>query len=151
MEIASGTRAALKVIPTISWLRPTKSETDVGGMAVELEPSHQCPVPCGCCVTDGSGGAVWENGIWHGSVYEAKVCNWIPPYREKYHPLKSIETRQWVWAQWGSGWCVSTVVTVMVGHFCWCRFLWAQHADSCSLLAKTGQLTVASMLKNTVL
>ena len=33
-----------------------------------------------CChVTDGSRGAVWQNGVWHGSAYVAKVCHWIPP------------------------------------------------------------------------
>jgi len=35
--------------------------------------------PCCCCVTDGSRGEVWQNGVWHGSVYEAKVCRWVPP------------------------------------------------------------------------
>lgn len=29
------------------------------GMAVEVEPSHQYPIPCCCCVTDGSKGAQW--------------------------------------------------------------------------------------------
>ena len=32
-----------------------------------------------CCVTDGSRRAVWQNGVCNGSVYEAKVCHWIPP------------------------------------------------------------------------
>ena len=48
-------------------------------MAVEAEPSHQYPITCCCCVTDGSRGAVWQNAVWHGSLYEAKVCHWIPP------------------------------------------------------------------------
>jgi len=34
------------------------SEADVGGMAVEVEPSHRYPIPFCCCVTDGSRGAV---------------------------------------------------------------------------------------------
>ena len=54
------------------------SEADVGGTAVEAEPSHQYSITCCCCVTDGSKEAVWQNGVWHGSVYEAKVCHWIP-------------------------------------------------------------------------
>ena len=34
-----------------------------------------------CCVIDGSRGADWQNSIWHGSAYEAKVRNWIPACR----------------------------------------------------------------------
>ncbi|MEQ5146204.1 hypothetical protein ABN231_18085 [Proteus mirabilis] len=37
---------------------PTTSEVDVGGMAVEVEPSHQYSITFCCCVTDGSRGAV---------------------------------------------------------------------------------------------
>ena len=39
---------------------------------------------------------------------------------KKWHPLTFInacwafiEIKQWVWAQWGSGWCISAMVTVM--------------------------------------
>ena len=46
------------------------SAADVGGTAVEVEPSHQF----GCCATDDRSGAVWLNGIWHGSAYETRVC-----------------------------------------------------------------------------
>jgi len=48
-----------------------------------------------------------------------------------------METRQWVWAQWSSGWCVSAAVAVTAGHLRCCSFLQAQHTGSCSLLAKT--------------
>jgi len=58
---------------------PTKSEADVGDMAVEVEPHCQYSIKFCCCVKDDSKGAVWQNGIWNGSAYEAKVCNWIPP------------------------------------------------------------------------
>ena len=44
------------------------SEADVGGLAVEVEPSHQYSPTFCCCVTDGSRVA-----------YEAKAWNWIPP------------------------------------------------------------------------
>ena len=37
---------------------------------------------CCCSVTGGSRGAVWQNGVWHGSAYEAKGCHWIPPCRK---------------------------------------------------------------------
>jgi len=36
----------------------TTSEVDVGGMAVEVELSHQYPITCCCRVADGSRGAV---------------------------------------------------------------------------------------------
>ena len=39
-----------------------------------------------------------------------------------------METKQWMWAQGGGGW-------VTTGHLHWCRFLEAQYAGSCSLLA----------------
>jgi len=51
-------RAALKVMPPALLCPPTRSLTNVGGMAVEAEPSHQNPITCCCCVTDGSRGAV---------------------------------------------------------------------------------------------
>jgi len=35
-----------------------KVSSDVGGMAVEVEPSHQYSIPFRCHVTDGSRGAV---------------------------------------------------------------------------------------------
>jgi len=45
---------------------------------------------------------------------------------------------------------VSAVVTA--SHFHWFRFLYAAwHAGSCSLLEKSAQLMVATMLKNSVL
>ena len=31
-----------------------------------------------------------------------------------------LKTKQWIWAQWGSGWCISAVATVTAGHLCWC-------------------------------
>jgi len=51
------------------------SDVDVGGIAVEVEPSCQYSFTFCCCVTDGSRGAVQQNGVWHGSAYEEKVCN----------------------------------------------------------------------------
>ena len=71
-----------KVMPPILWCWPTMSEVAVGGMAAEVEPSHQYSLTCCCWVTDGSRGAVWHNDIWHGSADEAKRCHWIPPLRK---------------------------------------------------------------------
>jgi hypothetical protein len=61
----------------IMW--PTTSELDVGDMAVAVEPSRQYSVKFCCRATDDRRGAVWQNGVWHGSAYEVKVCNWMPP------------------------------------------------------------------------
>ena len=74
-------RDAPKAMPYILWCWPTTSKADVGGMAEEVELSYQYSFIFCCCVTDGSGGTIWHNGVWHGSADEAKVCNWIPPYR----------------------------------------------------------------------
>ena len=57
------TRATPKVIPPTLLCWPTVSEADVDGIAVEAEPSHQYSVTCCCCVTVGSRGAVWQNGV----------------------------------------------------------------------------------------
>ena len=51
-------RATLKVMPPILLCWPMVSEVNVGGMAVEVEPSHQHPITFCCCVTEGSRGAV---------------------------------------------------------------------------------------------
>jgi len=47
-----------KVMPSILFCRPTASEGNVGGMAVEAEPSHQYSVTFCCHATHGSRGAV---------------------------------------------------------------------------------------------
>jgi len=95
--------------------------SEVDGMAVQVEPFHQYPIACCCCVTDGSRGALWHSGIWHGNADEAKGWNWIPPCRKKWHPLTFInawwmfmETKQWMWAQGGGEWCVSAVMIVII-------------------------------------
>ena len=65
-------RVASKVMPPMLWYWPTTSEADVAVMTVEAESSHQYSVTFCCRVTDGSKGTVWQNGIWHGSAYDAK-------------------------------------------------------------------------------
>ena len=72
-------KAALKVMPPIFLCWPMMTEVYVGGTAVVTEPSHQYSITSCCCVTDDRRGAVWQNGHWHGSADEAKVCHWIPP------------------------------------------------------------------------
>ena len=58
-EIYVCVRTALKIMPLILLCWPMMSERNVDGMAVEAEPS----VTFCCCVTDGSRGAVGQNGI----------------------------------------------------------------------------------------
>ena len=107
-------------MPPILLCWSTTSEADVDGMAVEVEPSRQYSVKFCCRATDDSRGAVRQNGVWHWSTFEAEVCNWIPPCGEKkLYPMTFIdacwtftETKQWMLAQWGGGWCVSAVATV---------------------------------------
>ena len=60
-------------MPPVLWRWPTTSKGDAGGTDIGAEPPHQYPITFGCCVTDGSQGAVWQNGAWSGSVHEAKV------------------------------------------------------------------------------
>ena len=69
----------MKNRPLILSCWPMMLEADVGSMAVEAGHFHQYSVTFCCCVTDGSRGAVWQSGVWLGSMYEAKVCHWIPP------------------------------------------------------------------------
>jgi len=66
-------------MPPILLCWPTTSEANVVDMAVEVEPSRQYSVKFCCRATNDSKGAVWQNGVRHGSACERKVCNWIPP------------------------------------------------------------------------
>jgi len=48
-------------------------------------------------MTDGSRRAVWQNGVWDESAYEAKMWHWIPPSRKNgthWHSRTHSE-RQW--------------------------------------------------------
>ena len=65
-------------MPLISLCWPTVLEVDVGDMIAEVEPPSQYSFVFCYCATDGSRGEVWQNGVWHRSVYEANVLNWIP-------------------------------------------------------------------------
>ena len=56
-------RAALKLLPPMLICWPMTSQAGVGGMAMEAEPSHQYFITFCCCATDGSRGAVWQNGV----------------------------------------------------------------------------------------
>jgi len=90
-------RAVLKVSPILlCW--PTASKADGDGTAVEVETSLQYPITFWCRVTDGSRGAVWQNSVWHGSAYEAKVCN--PPCGKNHSHCQSLTKRSCHTAKW---------------------------------------------------
>ena len=99
MKCKECTRVAPKLKTPILLCWPTTSEADVGDMAVEVQSSCQYSVKFCCRATDDSRGAVW-----HGSEYEAKVCNWIAPndihqwllnvYRDQTVDVSAA--RQWV-------------------------------------------------------
>ena len=86
--------------------------------ASDIEP----PVSTTCCcyVRDGSRGAVWPNGIWRGSVYEEKMCHWIPSCRKTcthsiHQCLLNVYGDQTVHvAQWGGRWRVSAVMSLVM-------------------------------------
>lgn len=112
-------KVALKVMPPISLCCPMISQADVGGMAVQAEPS-QYPIACCCCVTDGSRGAVWQSSICHGSMDEAKVCHWIPPCGKNgttdihQHFLNADGAQTVAVSTVRGGWCVSALLTATV-------------------------------------
>ena len=93
-------RAALKVMhPILScWLM--LSEVNVSGMAEEVEPSCQYSITFCCCMTDGSRGAVWQNGIWYGRADEAIIwsrMNLIPPCRKNGTHQHSFTLAERLW------------------------------------------------------
>jgi len=132
------TGADPKVMPPILVLWPPTSEVNGGGMAVEVELSQQYSITFFCHMTYSSREAVWHNSVWHGSPYETKMWEIIPPCGKNGAFIDAwwmlMEAKQWTWAQWNSGWCVSAVGTV--GHLRWCRLLQAWHAGFCSQLAR---------------
>jgi len=103
----------------------------IGSMAVETEPCQQYSITFCYCATSVSREAVWQNGIWLGSAYEAKVCHRISPCRKKMalidthqhllnvHGVRTADVsivRWWVCAPWGGEWCVSAVAIATVDH-----------------------------------
>ena len=140
--------ATPKAMPPILFCWPTVSETDVGGMAVVMESSHQCPIMLCCHGTGGSRGALWQSDVW--LLYGAKGWDWIPPCKQKNKQQQQQQTpaptdiHQCLLKVDGdqpvdvstvrAGWCIPAVATV--DNLCWCGFWLAQHAGSCSLLMK---------------
>ena len=132
-------RSAPKVMPPISSCWPMISEVDVGNMAVGAEPFHQYPITCCCCGTDDSRAADWQNGTEMEVHLKQRHA-----FEQKWHPLPFInahwmfmETQEWMWAQWGSRWCVSAVA--IVGRLCRYIFWWGTQALVCCWWKCIGQ------------
>jgi len=89
-------RASPKVMLPNLLFWPMTSEVDVSAMAVEV-PSQQYSLSCCCCVTDGSRGAVWRSGVWHGSVDEAKGYPWILLCRKNGPQWQSLIVAERLW------------------------------------------------------
>ena len=67
-------RATPKVMSPILLCWPMMSQADSGGMAVEVEPSHQYSITCCCCVTDGSGGGQSDKMMSDMEVHVIQNC-----------------------------------------------------------------------------
>jgi len=98
---------------------PTLSEVNVDGISVEVELSHQHSIIFWCCEVDSNKWAAWKKWQW---VWGKGVL-WNSSMKKKFHQLTFIkawcifmETKQWIWVQWDSGWCISAVATRTVGH-----------------------------------
>ena len=133
-------------MPPVLLCCPLTAKVDVGGMAVEAEPSHWYSITCCCYVIAGSRGSVWQNGIWHGSDYEQRYTVEFL-HVEKFastdiywHFLRAYKD-QTVDVSTAVGWvmCFGSVDSDEKGKKCseWpSRFLQMWHADFSSSLAK---------------
>lgn len=66
-----------------SYFMTLTSEADVAEMVPNVELSHQYTVAIPCChVRDGSRGALWQNGVWHGNMKQ-RVKTDFPPCKKK--------------------------------------------------------------------
>jgi len=120
------TRAALKIMPPnlLSW--PTTSEVGVGAVAVEAEPSRQYDTVRQMAAEGQSDKMESDMKVWMKQTWVTEFL-----HTELMAPtdiclcLLNVFRDQTLWAQWGSGCCVSAVAKVTGGHLCQCRFLQA--------------------------
>ena len=91
-------------------------------------------------------GKCWWYG-WRGMSLNSSM-------RKKWHSLTFtntcwtfMETKQWMWAQWWGGWCISAV-TVRVGHLHWPQTV---TSVACRYIFISAYLMVVAMMKNSVL
>ena len=111
------TTAVPKVMPSILLCWPAVSEVDVGGMAAEVEPPHKHSVT-----------AMWQMAAEEQSdkmasdmevhMKQKYMAEFLHTEKKHQHPMTLIntcwtfmESKEWMWAPWGGGWCVSALVT----------------------------------------
>ena len=91
------------------FLTPVISINFSGDITVQVEPSWHYPITCCCHVTDGSRGAFWQSGSWHGCTDEAKVSHWTPPCGKNWIHWHSLTLAECLWSP-NSGYEQSEVV-----------------------------------------
>jgi len=148
----------------LCWL--TTSELYVGVMAAEVKPSSRYSITFCCHVTDGSKGAVWQNGVWHGSKHEEKVWHWkngthwhtsafaehLWRQNSRCEHSEAVGGAFWQWQQQlerqdlgslcgyaAAEWCGWAVV----GLCCWALWLWAGGSSCVEPLAQQGLFAFA--------
>ena len=133
-------RAVPKVMPPILLCWHMMSEADVGGMTVEIEPSHQYSITFCCHATDDMRGTVWQVDVWYGSVYEVGVQHWICAcWKNSIQWHSSVLTEH---LRRPNGGCEHSEAVggafqqwqVIVAHLHLCRLLWVQCEGFYSLL-----------------
>jgi len=91
------------------FLTPVISINFSGDITVQVEPSWHYPITCCCHVTDGSRGAFWQSGSWHGCTDEVKVSHWTPPCGKNWIHWHSLTLAERLWSS-NSGYEHSEVV-----------------------------------------
>jgi len=97
-------RVAPAMMPPSLWFCAMTSEVDVGVMVVGVDTSCQYSITLHHCAVDGRRGAVWQNGVWHGNAYEAKMWNWIPPCRNSGTHWHSLTLAEYLWRPSSGSW-----------------------------------------------
>ena len=145
-------KIALKLMPPISWCRPTTSEVDVGGMAVEVEHSHQYPITFCCHASNSSRGTMTK---WHltWKYRWSKRVSLNSSMHKMWHPLTFSDTEHW-WRP-DSGCEHSEAVAVHFSSDNSEKLLLVQTftSEACRLLFIAGEnaeLMMVAMLKNSV-
>jgi hypothetical protein len=101
-----------------------------------------------CCRATDSSGALGQINAWHGNAYEAEApLN--SSISKKFYSLTFVdgcwtcpEIKQWMWAQWGGGWCVSVVATVIweTGHVLGSPAQLSAHEMKSSSISSSAQI-----------
>lgn len=139
---------------------PTTSEADVGGTAVECEPSHQYSITCCCRVTDGSRGAVWHMASDMEVRMKQRCVTELLHERKNGSHWHSMTLADWLWRSNSRKLdCVGNIFLEMVlSQQLWNRGSPPTGADisKCTMQAlvhhgESAELMVATVVKSSVL